>query len=320
MARDNYDSKGKKRGATARTRHGARRQHRDTRRRGHVTDTDSDSPDTSELEPEIDDDDKTNISTKHRAKTHYDVEKGGSTETVYLQVPKSRHKRVASSSGSDRHAAANSSKSQYDMLWDAAKKEFKRSHPHTAKDYYALEKSLSQKAGSRLEGKTTDDNDFYNTIVQTKATTSVSVIASLDPMIAQPAWSGACILLKLCLNWVEKPEQLLDAIETVFDITRLYSALRDRYSKIQESAFKERLYERTKSMFSNILYFQASVANHLNGYAIKRKAVEVLALDEWSTLIAQIKDDNKNCIEALDQEAHERVMAGFTTLEDALKK
>lgn len=113
------------------------------------------------------------------------------------------------------------------MLWEEAEKDFKQNHGTVAKRYYALEKEISRKRQKGQKGKDSDEKDgFHSTLIQTKVflnqsrkgktkgvreklskflmifTTvarSLSSLTSLDPVIAQPAWSGACIILQVYL-------------------------------------------------------------------------------------------------------------------------
>lgn len=156
-----------------------------------------------------------------------------------------------------------------------------------------------------------------------KLASPLSVVTAADPTgVAAPAWSGACILIQLCLNITQKEEELLGHIERVVDIIDLSSALETRYSKAAESGtkFYKPIAKATKSLFSDILYFQAKAAHQMNGYVAKRVFTDAFDLQSWGTMITQIETDNVHCQQALGYESHEELLRSITKLQSTWEK
>lgn len=116
-------------------------------------------------------------------------------------------------------------KSQYDMLWSDAEEEFRASHPDIANIYDKFAKSLHPINFPPSKTTSVEGHGFHNTLIQTrvflnrsregrgkpfwgkltkfltilkKLSPTVGAVAAIDPVIAAPAWNGACILLQVC--------------------------------------------------------------------------------------------------------------------------
>lgn len=138
------------------------------------------------------------------------------------------HKRAASThlaATRNPGTATANKKDPYEELWEEAEKAFREAHKGTADKYNNLEKELRQRGLINGQIKRTDRNEsFQYTLVKTKvflnrsrksrtpivkkkisrflmilskSTTPLGAISAADPMIAQPVWSGVCILLQV---------------------------------------------------------------------------------------------------------------------------
>lgn len=111
-------------------------------------------------------------------------------------------------------------------------------------------------------------------------------------------------------------------IAKVVDIIDLYSALRDRYTKVSKSDSKlyKTLFKMTKSLFSNILYFQARAACYLNDHIVNRTLGDAFNLEVWADHIRGIENDNRNCQQALQNASHEELAKQITNLQHSMNE
>lgn len=121
----------------------------------------------------------------------------------------------------------------------------------------------------------------------------------------------------MCLNLATKLQELLDNVEIIADILSLYSALEERYNEASSSS---PIFKRTRKLFSNILRFQAVAAHRLDSHIMKRGFLEAFAIDEWKTMMDDIKRGDTACQDALLLHSPEKILSTIKESQTALEK
>ena len=151
----------------------------------------------------------------------------------------------------------------------------------------------------------------------------VSSAVSADPHAAL-AWAGVSLLLPLLLNPTSQNKALVDGLDfistliarfTVMERTyQQYKSTRSASSESMDMTDLDRSFElQVTKLYSQILAYQARVVCQLPRNALMRYGRDVLKVDDWSTMLADIKTTEVNC-----SALYETVNAG--KLDDAWKE
>ena len=151
----------------------------------------------------------------------------------------------------------------------------------------------------------------------------VTSAVSADPHSAL-AWAGVSLLLPLLLNPTSQSKALVDGLDyistlivrfTVMERTyRQYKSTQSTSSDSLDMTDLDRSFElRVTKLYSQILAYQARVVCQLPRNALMRYGRDVLKVDDWSTMLADIKTTEFNC-----NTLYEVVNAG--KLEDACRE
>ena len=133
----------------------------------------------------------------------------------------------------------------------------------------------------------------------------VSSAVSADPHTAL-AWAGVSLLLPLLLNPTSQNKALVDGLDyistliarfTVMERTcQQYKSTRSASSDSMEMIDLDRSFElQVTKLYSQILAYQARVVCQLPRNALMRYGRDVLKVDDWSTMLADIKTTEFNC-------------------------
>ena len=133
----------------------------------------------------------------------------------------------------------------------------------------------------------------------------VSSAVSADPHSAL-AWAGVSLLLPLLLNPTSQYRALVDGLDyistliarfTVMERTyQQYKSTRSTSSESNDMTELDRSFElQVTKLYSQILAYQARVVCQLPRNALMRYGRDVLKVDDWSTMLADIKTTESSC-------------------------
>ena len=178
-------------------------------------------------------------------------------------------------------------------------------------DLIAKKLKVIEDKGWRLQlgDKTVEVKDQVNKVVKTViwAKDFVSSAVSADPHSAL-AWAGVSLLLPLLLNPTSQNKALVDGLDyistliahfTVMERTyQRYKSTRSASSDSVETTDLDRSFElHVTKLYSQILAYQARVVCQLPRNDLMRYGRDVLKVDDWSTMLADIKTTVSNCSE-----------------------
>lgn len=123
---------------------------------------------------------------------------------------------------------------------------------------------------------------------------------------------ASCVFLahnlsQASLRMSQSDDKALQGVEDVTDIIDLYESLKytfysKRPSELSESSKK--LYQKTTTLFKNILAFQAAAANFLSKRTLSRAARAVVGWDDWPNMLEAIQKSVCICRDLQQAEAH----------------
>ena len=133
----------------------------------------------------------------------------------------------------------------------------------------------------------------------------VSSAVSADPHSAL-AWAGVSLLLPLLLNPTSQNKALVDGLDyistliarfTVMERTyQQYKSTRSTSSESMDTTDLDRSFElQVTKLYSQVLAYQARVVCQLPRNALMRYGRDVLKVDDWSTMLAELKITESNC-------------------------
>ena len=133
----------------------------------------------------------------------------------------------------------------------------------------------------------------------------VSSAVSADPHSAL-AWAGVSLLLPLLLNPTSQNKALVDGLDYISTLiarftvmesaNQRYKSTRSIPSDSTDIIDPDRSFEvQVTKLYSQILAYQARVVCQLPRNPFTRYGRDVLKMDDWSTMIADIKTTESNC-------------------------
>ena len=124
----------------------------------------------------------------------------------------------------------------------------------------------------------------------------VAAAAELEPHAAL-AWTGVSLLLPLILNSKHQNEVMLEGLEHVSHLIRLYKIREDLYVDNSTVAAAERkdFEDAVVDLYSHILEYQAQLLWHLSQRAGKRLLRNMAKLDSWTDWLDAVKTCDRKC-------------------------
>ena len=133
----------------------------------------------------------------------------------------------------------------------------------------------------------------------------VSSAVSADPHSAL-AWAGVSLLLPLLLNPTSQNKALVDGLDYISTLIARFTVMERTYQQYKSSRSTssdsmdmtdlDRSFElQVTKLYSQVLAYQARVVCQLPRNALMRYGRDVLKVDEWSTMLADIKTTEFNC-------------------------
>ena len=135
----------------------------------------------------------------------------------------------------------------------------------------------------------------------------VSSAVSADPHSAL-AWAGVSLLLPLLLNSTSQNKALVDGLDYISTLIARFTVMERTYQHFKSTRFTssdsmdttdlDRSFElHVTKLYSQILAYQARVVCQLPRNVLMRYGRDVLKVDDWSTMLADIKITESNCSE-----------------------
>ena len=159
----------------------------------------------------------------------------------------------------------------------------------------------------QLGEKTVEVKAQVNKVVKTViwAQGFVSSAVSADPHSAL-AWAGVSLLLPLLLNPTSQNKALVDGLDYISTLIARFTVMERTYEQHKSTRSTSsdlidmtdlgRSFElQVTKLYSQILAYQARVVCQLPRKALLRYGRDVLKVDEWSTMLADIKTTEFNC-------------------------
>lgn len=133
----------------------------------------------------------------------------------------------------------------------------------------------------------------------------VSSAVSADPH-STLAWAGVPLLLPLLLNPTLQNKALVDGLDYISTLIARFTVMESAYQRYKSTRSipsdttnmidPDRSFEvQVTKLYSQILAYQARVVCQLPRNAFTRYGRDVLKVDDWSTMIADIKTTESNC-------------------------
>ena len=182
----------------------------------------------------------------------------------------------------------------------------------------------------QLGRETVDVKDQVDKVVKTViwAQGFVSSAVSADPHSAL-AWAGVSLLLPLLLNPTSQNLALLDGLDYISTLIARFTVVERTYrqqvssqkvtaERYQMSELEYSFELQLTKLYSQILAYQARVVCQLPRNALVRYGRDVLKVDGWSTMLAEIKTTESNCSAMSDLFNTERVDAAWKEQESRM--
>ncbi|KAL6714270.1 hypothetical protein ACLMJK_007693 [Lecanora helva] len=122
-------------------------------------------------------------------------------------------------------------------------------------------------------------------------------------LTAQPyaalAWSGVTLLLPLFLNSSQQSASMLEGLNSITDLMRLYKIREKIYLEAGEIPAKQ-FAEAVTRLYADIFEFQARLICYLSKRSVKRGIRGTLKLDDWEGMLKKIQTSDGLCAQHME--------------------
>ena len=165
-----------------------------------------------------------------------------------------------------------------------------------------------------------------------------NVATSIDPIHVGIPVAGICVLLPvsnpllLCfsqelmklLQFITGDSQerasALEGLAWVTELVDLYSEVEKIYPRARESRLTKQFSEKLENLYFQILDFLARAACSFDRKTIKRVAVNILKIEDWSGKLDVIKASNEKCREFADEYHWLEQRTGMEVINDLMQR
>lgn len=115
----------------------------------------------------------------------------------------------------------------------------------------------------------------------------VSQALSAQPYAAL-AWLGVSILLSLLLNFSQQSYAMIEGLNFISDLLRLYRIIEELYLRVVNKPAHPDFVQAVVELYSNIFEYQTRLIRYLSQSSLKRGIRGTLELDNWGDMLKKV--------------------------------